>query len=225
MLLEAISNNAEWCAAVAESHNIVSSKNDQIWFSEQPMPPLYPNIITLSPEANIDSHIHHIDQQLRVSWGVKDSFKQLHLAHLGVAVAIEAQWYGRTPADRQPKAIKSGVKVEYVKTQLELSRWTNAWGDETQNWKLSLLADEAIELLYCQHNNQIVSGLATNLSGTSLGISNAFGSPDGILNCIEVISDKHPSKPIVGYGDKSELGALKNIGFRELGDLQIWLKR
>jgi hypothetical protein len=106
---------------------------------------------------------------------------------------------------------------------LVLSR--SAWGEEKEIFNPLLLARDAIELVYVERDGEVVSGLATNQSGDSVGISNAFGQPDDILDCVELVAQRHPMKGIVGYGSEYEVEALLEFGFQEIGDLRIWLRR
>jgi hypothetical protein len=223
-LSEAVSNNAAWCAAVADSHRIPSGWSDSIWSSEHPMPPLYPNIVTLHSDVEIYDQIGDIDPQLPTGWGIKDSFKELQLDDKGFAVAFEAFWYCRAPRELKPNEIGANTRVENVSSQSELERWENAWGEKPGIFKSLLLADDDVELVYVEKDGRFVSGLVANQSGKVVGISNAFGQPEGILACIDSVGDKHPTKGIVGYGGKAELAALSKVGFREIGELQIWLR-
>lgn len=223
-LSEAVSNNAAWCAAIAASHNIASSWRESIWFSEHTMSPLYPNIVTLSRGVAINEQIIDIDQNLRTGWGIKDSYKDLELEGNGFTIIFDAFWYCRIPSARQTGDRSPNTQVKYVKNQSELHRWAQAWGEKPDIFKPSLLLDEAVEFIFLEKNGLLVAGLATNLSGNSIGISNAFGLPHDIEECVKSIIDKHPSKGIVGYGDKAEVAMLSKIGFQEIGELRIWLR-
>jgi len=223
-LSEAVFNNAKWCAAIAASHNIASDWRDSIWFSEHPMPPLYPNMVTLTDVVESNQYVDHIDPLLQSGWAIKDSFKMLQLEDKGFAIAFDACWYCLIPGERRIETVAPVSNVNYVTNQSELNLWEKAWGEKSNIFKPSLLLDDAIEFLYKEKNGQIVAGLATNQSGESIGISNAFGEHISILDCVNYIADKNPSKGIVGYGDSAEVTALSKIGFCEVGELRIWFR-
>lgn len=223
-LTEAVFNNAVWCDAIAASHGISANWNESVWLSEYPMPPLYPNIVTLRSGTLIDEQIDAIGTQLALGWGIKDSFSDLELEGKGFALAFEAHWYCRPPNQHFSELKSSGFQPESVHTQSELNRWVAAWGEGNGIFNASLLENKTIELLYVERDGKVVSGLATNQSGDSVGISNAFGPPEDILCCVASVVERYPMKGIVGYDGKAEVVALSKIGFNEIGDLRVWLR-
>lgn len=223
-LSEAISNNAAWCASIAAAHSTPSLRSESAWVCEQPMPPLYPNIVTLRSDANIDKLITQLDPKLPAGWAIKDSFKNLDLENKGFSAALEACWYCCDSDAVKNDNKRGSAKITNVSNPSELFRWVEAWGEKSEIFRPSLLLDKSVELLYVENNGDIVAGLATNLSGQSVGISNVFGTNEGILQCIHSIGKKHSSKTIVGYGDIAETIFLSKIGFRTIGELQIWIR-
>ena len=87
-----------------------------------------------------------------------------------------------------------------------------------------MLENNSIELVYVERGGEMVSGLAMNQSGDSVGISNAFGSLEDIVCCVALVSRRYPMKGIVGYDGKAEVVALSDIGFKEIGNLRVWLR-
>jgi len=224
-LEEAVLNNAAWCDAMASSHDIPTDWNELTCVSEFPMPPFYPNIVTLKSNISIDEKIDSLGPQLSLGWGIKDSFNELDLANKGFAPVCDAHWYCRVPTSNVIDNEELHSKIETVSNQSELDRWVIAWGEGDEIFNSGLLENNCVELLYVARDDRVVSGLATNQSGNSVGISNAFGSPMDLLCCVNAVIARHPDKGIVGYGNKSEIAALSNIGFKEIGDLRIWLSQ
>ena len=222
-LAEAINNNAAWCDAVATSHGINASWINSVWYTENTMPPLYPNIITLEAEAEIHEFIDAIESRIPQGWGIKDSYAEFDLIGRGFKLAFKALWYYREPFQVIPDARAHGAQLKSVRTQSELDRWTTAWGEGKEIFKLSLLENTSIELVYLERKEEIVAGMAVNQSGESVGISNIFGQQQEIIGCVSAVIDTHPAKGIVGYGDRDELVALSAIGFQDIGELQVWL--
>jgi len=224
-LSEAVSNNAAWGSAMATSHGIASSCSESIWFNKHPMPAFYPNIVTLKSHVEIDQQIADIDPHLPAGWGIKDSYKELQLQGKGFSAAFDAYWYCHEPHLARKEKTDFSPRLEYVTNSRELNQWIEAWGQGTDIFKPSLLCDETIELAFIKNDDGLlVSGLAINLSGESVGISNAFGKPESILACIDEIGERHSGRAIVGYGDKSEVHSLSKVGFRVLGELRVWLR-
>ena len=223
-LQEAITNNAVWCNAIAQSHGIVTDWREGVWFSEQPMPPFYPNLITLHNDASVDEHISAIESVVPVGWSIKDSYKALALSHRGFKAAFEAVWYCLLPNQGHIWSKTSRPAIKSVREHDALNRWVTAWGDSTEIFHPKLLENHEVDLIYSERDGVITGGLATNLSGKSVGISNAFGQPADILDCIHSISKAYPDRGIVGYGSKAEMATLAKVGFQELGELRVWLR-
>ncbi len=223
-LNEAAYNNAAWCNAIAASHGISANWNESAWLCEHLMPPLYPNIVTLRSGALIEDHIDTIGPHLPSGWAIKDSYSELELEGKGFALAFEAQWYWRLPNQHLTEVESPGFQVKTVRTTSELKRWVAAWGEADGIFNSSLLENNSIELIYVERDGVVVSGLATNQSGYSVGISNAFGPLEDVLCCIASVAGRHPMKGIVGYDGKAEVAALSKFGFKEIGNLRIWLR-
>ncbi|MFK7859138.1 MAG: hypothetical protein AB8B64_09965 [Granulosicoccus sp.] len=224
-LNEAIYNNAVWCHAIAASHGISSKWETSAWVSQHSMPPLYPNIITLRSGKLIDEQISAVRSQLPLGWAIKDSFAELELKDKGFTHAFNAYWYCRTPHQNVIDEYNPVLHIETVKTRLELNAWVIAWGDSKRVFNDSLLENKAVELIYMTRNGKVLAGLATNHSSESVGMSNAFGKPDDVLSCVASVIRKYPDKGIVGYGNEAEIATLSILGFKETGNLRIWLCR
>ncbi len=224
-LNEAVLNNAALCDAVAASHGISTNWNESVWFSEHPTPPRYPNIITIKRGSLVDEQINVVRPQLPLSWAIKDSFSELELKDDGFAIAFDAHWYCRMPNQKTSEKTTSDLHLETVKTQSELDQWVSAWGEEDGIFNLSLIENDAIELVYIRREGTIVAGMATNQSSDSIGISNAFGQQNDMLLCADLVAEKHLQHGIVGYGDEAEVAALSEVGFKEIGDLRIWVRK
>ncbi len=224
-LAEAVSNNAAWCNAIAASHGISANWYKSVWLSEHPMPPLYPNIITVKSGALVDDHIDTVGPNLRSGWGIKDSYSELELEGHGFALAFEAQWYCRLPNQHLTEMKNPDFQLKTVRTPSELNRWVAAWGEADGIFNFSLIENNAIELVYVERDGEVVSGLATNQSGDSVGISNAFGPLDDVVCCVASVAGRHPTKGIVGYDGRVEVVALSKIGFKEIGHLRVWLSK
>lgn len=222
-LMEAVSNNAVWCNAIAASHDIPAHWDESIWVSEHPMPPFYPNIVTLRSGSRIVDSIDTINPNLPSGWGVKDSFSELDLKGKGFVLGFISHWYCRLPGNDVTDHSYLNRRLETVKNQSELNRWVSEWGESDEVFNFALLKNKSVELVYVEHDDKIVSGLATNISGDSVGVSNGFGSPDEYLSCVALVAERYPTKGIVGYGGKAEVESLSKIGFRDIGDLRVWL--
>src|SRR5207253_7164060 len=76
-------NNAVWCDTVCRSHNVPGEFHEAFWVNRHQTPIYYPNLITLSPKADLNSHQDSIAELLIAKRGhtvsVKDSFAMVDL--------------------------------------------------------------------------------------------------------------------------------------------------
>jgi hypothetical protein len=99
LVARAARNNAELCAAVAQSHGVVGVFADDAWTAPQRTPPLHPDAVTLVPGVDAASLLARIDDSEGAS--VKDSFHDLELSRFGYRVLFDAEWIHRSSAARR----------------------------------------------------------------------------------------------------------------------------
>ncbi|RSN13189.1 hypothetical protein DMC63_27980 [Streptomyces sp. WAC 05977] len=78
--------NARWCDTVCRTGTFTA----RVWKSARRTPPLYPDAMTLTPDATAAEVLDGIDTS--PGCAVKDSFACLDLAPLGFEVLFEATW-------------------------------------------------------------------------------------------------------------------------------------
>jgi hypothetical protein len=226
-LKKAAHNNADWCESVARSHRIVSERRADLWICTQRMPTFYPNLVTLDSNPGHQREVDKLDEILTGGWGVKDSYGTLDLGSQGFRVALEGEWYLREPGSSWPISVSPSL-VESVGTIDDLDRWVSAWGETPMSECIfvpEILDDQNVEFLFVEQAGELISGLVTNKSRSVIGISNAFGQPEGIVSCIESISRRDDERGIVGYGTCAEIEFLSQCGFKSIGGLCVWVKR
>jgi hypothetical protein len=212
----AVRNNADWCEAVATAHGLPSRRTAAAWICERPMPPFYPNAVTLAEGLDAGA--------LPPGLGaVKDSFGDLDLTGAGLVPLFEAVWIGR-PAGPPLPAPPAPVTVRAVADAAALARWADAWGPEGGAIFLpALLADRRVTVLAVEGpDGTIVGGLAALRSEAALGFSNAFGLPEAIAACIARLAEA--GLPLVDYEPPDDAAALAPLGFGPLGRLRVWAK-
>jgi len=82
--------NARWCETVCGTGTFTA----RAWKSACRTPPLYPDAMTLTPDATVEDVLDGID--LSPGCAVKDSFGCLDLSQAGFEVLFEATWITRT---------------------------------------------------------------------------------------------------------------------------------
>ncbi len=221
LLQEAVRNNADWCERVASSHSVLSVWRGDAWTTSGDMPPFYPNVVTLKKGISLD-RAAEIAEELPENCGWKDSFADLDLSAFGFKVGIEAHWYGLSERAAAPES----VSVCEVTTTEGLESWIAAWGATPNGATIfrSEIVQQNVRFLYRMTASEIDAGLIANIDSGVVGISNAFGSSDGVVQCIDAAMKIGNGRSIVGYGSEEELGSLMKLGFVGLGKLRIWLR-
>lgn len=217
-------NNAEWCAALCRAHGITGETGPYAWTSPRRTPPLYPDAVTLAPDASPREIVGRIDASPGAS--VKDSFATLDLTDEGFEVLFGAEWIHRAA----PEAADPGW--EQVRTEGELARWEDAWagGEGDGLFPAALLADEDQLFLAARDaDGEIVAGAIATRGESVAGISNLFAA-DGDLDtawagCLASLARHWPGLPVVGYESGDDLAAAVRAGFTPVGGLRIWLRR
>ncbi|MFK7915605.1 MAG: hypothetical protein AB8B93_16940 [Pseudomonadales bacterium] len=223
-LTEAVLNNAAWCRAIADSHNVDSIDQGALWYCDKALPRLYPNIVTLAEHTPTGALIETLDTRLAPGWGIKDSFSDLDLLPAGFTKAFDAQWYCRPAAQQTPSRDDHDYTLSAVTDERSLLHWSNAWGNGADIFNPALIRNAAVELVYVERGGAITAGLALNRTGGVVGLSNVFGKPSDLLACVSLVARQHPDDLLVGYGDTTELAAVSPLGFEPIGPLRVWVR-
>ncbi|MFG2876548.1 hypothetical protein ACGFYU_16415 [Streptomyces sp. NPDC048337] len=234
LLLAAARNNAEWCDAVCRGHGPRGAFTRDAWTSAHRTPPLYPDAVTLTPQASTAALLAGIDTGSAGGCSVKDSFAVLDLAPAGFEVLFEAQWIHH-PA---PEPASSRLEWSEVTTAGELVVWETAWDGEesTGLFHPALLGEDTggdtggdTAFLAGRAGDRIVAGAVAHRTGSVVGVSNLFAHHDGDVDAawagaLTGIAARWPGLPVVGYEHGDDLDAAVRNGFTVLGPLRVWLR-
>jgi hypothetical protein len=239
--VQATRNNALWCDAVCCSHAALTLFTDAAWISFDRVSRLYPNVVTLLPDAvaaQLDS-IEDLSVRLPAAgWAVKDSFQTLDLATMGFEELFEATWVHRTALVEAvwPGRRDGLTQATRVTSERDLGRWEEAWSgapldphaSTDRTFLPALLADEDIAFIAITNGEDLVAGLIANRAASATGISNLFvrGPNPRRLGaaCVLAAADLWPELPLVSYASGPELEGLLSFGFDAVGDLRVWLR-
>jgi hypothetical protein len=201
----------------------------------QPGPPLYPNLVTLSP-GEVDSQLGFI-RELRSSlgtggWAVKDSFNALDLGSESFEPLFDAVWVHRGGEEVVGSA--PALVASRVESQEGLLAWEAAWGDgddaglsrAVRVFPAVLLEDADVAFLAVTDGHGLVGGVIANRAAGAVGVTNMFcrRGPERNLAaaCMSAASAWWPGLPLVAYASGGELADLRSLGFRDLGELRVW---
>lgn len=231
MISESARNNAEWCHAMCRAHGIPTAFGERAWTSERRTPPLYPDAVTLAPDATVHDVLTEIDRETP-GCSVKDSFGRLDLSADGFDVLFEARWIHR-PATLAAPVAPDDVVWRPLRTPKGLAAWEAAWSggdaDLAGLFRPELLADRATTFLAGTTDGgaRTVAGAVVSRSDCVVGVSNVFGT-DGDLDrawagCLAAVAHFWPGLPVVGYEQGDDLGAAVQQGFIPGAPLRVWL--
>ncbi|MFG2502740.1 hypothetical protein ACGFSB_31595 [Streptomyces sp. NPDC048441] len=225
-------NNAEWCDAVCRAHGLAGEFGAGVWSSARRTPPLYPDAVSLTPEASAADLVARIDTT-SPGCTVKDSFACLDLEPLGFEVLFEAQWIHR-PAGEALVGPPPAVHWEPLRSADSLPAWETAWNDGEAGdglFRPELLAGDATFLAGTTSEGRIVAGAVASRSDFVVGISNLFavgeasgGEESAWAGCLTEAARLWPGLPVVGYESGESLDMAVRQGFTAIGPLRIWLR-
>ncbi|MFD9356241.1 hypothetical protein [Streptomyces sp. NPDC060031] len=226
LLLAAARNNADWCDAVCRGHGLRPEFAADAWTSSLRTPPMYPDAVSLTPEASADTIAAAIDTDAP-GCSVKDSFATLDLVPAGFEVLFEAQWIHR-PAGAAGAA-DSRLEWSEVGDAGELEAWEAAWdGEESTGLFRPSLLGEGIVFLAGRAGGRIVAGAVASTGGGVVGVSNLFTRDEADTDAawagvLARIAARWPDLDVVGYEHGADLDAAVRAGFTSLGPLRIWV--
>lgn len=235
-LLGAAHNNAVWCDTICRSHNVMGEFHETFWISPFRTPMYYPNLVTLSPIANLDPHQNALAKLLTTRRdhpiSVKDSFAVLDLTPFGFHQLFQAQWLLRQASADLPHQGTADLQWKQITSEKELLQWEEAWSQTTLSrnhlFPPALLHDANICIVAAYKEKQIVAGAIANRTTEVVGLSNVFTPQreserywEGLLG---VIAACYPALPIVGYEQDESLTVALRVGFTLLGPLHVWIK-
>jgi len=229
-------NNAFWCESVCRSHHVPGEFLEMAWVNLHQTPVYYPNLVTLSPTAELDLHNESLADLLITkrshTVSVKDSFARLDLTPFGFHPLFQAQWILKQTQSAPPRHGTTDIQWEQIVSEKELIRWEEAWSETVpfpnHLFLPALLKDAEICIMAAYKDHQIMAGAIANRTTGVVGLSNVFTPPDAAERYwegfLDMIGAHFPSLPIVGYESDESLTRALRIGFTVLGPLRVWIK-
>ncbi|MGH2366121.1 MAG: hypothetical protein ACRDHX_15925 [Chloroflexota bacterium] len=225
LLESAVRNNAEWCQVIARAHGLPGRFEEGLWVHPEPMPPFYPNAVTLpsSLVARQQARLASLVAGVGGLLSVKDSFCCLDLQPLGFRPLFKAEWIFRPPYDAS--GLLSG-NCRRIVGEDEVCQWELAWGQTPPGvgriFPADLLANPDVAMIAIFDRDEIVAGCIGNSAHGVVGWSNVFGSLPDV--CLAALTNEFPELPIVDYEREADLLMAKSLGFKAIGELQIWTR-
>jgi hypothetical protein len=222
----------DWYESMFRAHGLASSVAvaDGVWTCRGVAPPYHSNALTLtrSPLETQAAALSRLAESIGRPFTVKDSFRSLDLAPLGLRPLFDAEWIWREPA--LPAGKRSDTWKRVMRPS-ELSGWETAWranGSPTAAsvFNAKFLADKSVALFAAHRGDEVVAGFAGHRSSKVVGLSNFFSAvPDVdplLADALDELARFSPARPIVGYEGGEALERARRLGFRTVGPLRVW---
>jgi hypothetical protein len=226
LAVAAARNNAALCDAVCRAHGIVGRFDTDAWTSGRRTPPLYPDAVTLGPDADMDKVLARIDTSSGCT--IKDSFVTLGKAR-GFRVLFDGSWIAKETGATQEG--KPALTWHVVRKPNDLAAWERAWRGKDGPVGLFRpgMLNENLIFLAGFADGRLVAGAIANPTDDVVGISNVFARSAPVSHvwggCLAAVSGRFPDRAVVGYESGGELGAALRNGFRTVGPLRVWVRK
>ena len=232
--LSAALNNAAWCDAVCRAAGGTTEFTAMLWRNAVPSPAYFPNVITIDADVKLAA----VEVALRKvsvkgpQVGVKDSFRTLNLALIGFSKLFEASWIWREP--ESPRFTSMQLAWTKIDSFANLQAWELAWWPEEPSpaphpaiFGPTLLDCGNISFLAGHEGTALVAGASITETEDVVGLACTFfrgpNPEQQRRELLSVLRNRYPGRGIVGYESEDELLVMRELGFREIGPLCVWL--
>jgi len=229
-----VSNSLGWYEAVLRPHGLSGVIANGVWACRERVPPYYSNAITLdsTDTAGQIEVLRDLANDLGRPFSVKDSFALLDLGSLGLRLLFDAEWTWLDPSSGPPAHGRHHLEWRRVTSDDELDNWEDAWRRngspaDRRVFLPDLLASDDVVLLAGEEGERIVAGCAANPTSGVVGFSNFFAEdPERepvMASAVGAVMRIAPGLPVVGYDSGDDLAIARQLGFRTVGALRVWL--
>ncbi|MBN9673199.1 hypothetical protein [Roseibium aggregatum] len=222
-------NNALWCNAVLTAAGATARFHAGFWQAEGRSLPLYPDIVTLSPQPGAE--FFAALSALPANAAVKDSFDSLDLQASGFEKLLTGTWLFR-PAQTANKPALS-TNWQKITHSEGLKKWLTGWNENVNLHRVfppSLLNLKTVDFAAITGNGAIKAGAVFNsgpkLDGKDLlGLTNVFCRKSWRYSALHDLLEPFPHRPVCTYeADDKLLPVYRQLGFESCGRLGVWVK-
>lgn len=228
-LKQAAANNADLHACVFKAHGLRFRCSDDLFWALDWPPPFFADLITLAPllDAASSDRVREIATNRAQTSAIKDSFANIDLSSIGMAVLFEASWIR---AHAPPKQLRQDGWVN-VKNARELACWEQAWKAAGSAATRRMFPGVCLENQdWCfwgrRRDSKFKAGFIANRSSDVVGVSNVFGDENdaSVFNDAASIAwEWDGGRPVVGYERGRSLEQALGCGFEAIGPLRVWV--
>lgn len=237
LVRQAAHNNATWCDAVCSTHSGPGEFYPSCWLNRHGVPRYYPDLVTLTGVEGVPAQTKALatllQQSLRRSRSVKDSFNCLDLQAFGFKPLFSAKWLWAAALGTLGREAAEEIHWMQITDDADLVRWEQAWCPPAERgnprtFRPSLLSRPDIQFICGFVDGVPVGGGILTAAAGVTGLSNLFASQVAfevvLQGLVKLAATSFPGLPLVGYESGNDLAAAHQVGFRTIGQLRVWIR-
>lgn len=217
-------NHADWCELIAQSWRIPTTRTDDLWAAEVPMPQGHADVVLLRPGATADwGAIRGAHSGLTVL----DSFADQDLTEYSFESVLEGQWIA---FDEAADGAQAGTASEPI------DGWQRVRPERFPGWleehgslnelEPSLLDVAEVAVLEAVVGGRFVAGAVLHSSDGVIGLNSMFlGDGDRAeawRSLAGLAHSRFGHAPLVGFETADALEPARAAGFRAVGPMRVW---
>ncbi|MFC0680238.1 hypothetical protein ACFFGH_20580 [Lysobacter korlensis] len=215
-------NHADWCELIARSLRISTTRTDDLWAADVPMPQGHSDVVLLRPRAEPDwGAIRNATTGLTVV----DSFADQELTGYGFGRVFEAEWIALAE-------VGAGASVEPV----GIDGWQRVSRERFPDWlaehgslnelEPSILDVAEVVVLEWVVDGRFLAGAILHSSDGVIGLHDVFLGDgkrvDAWRSLAGLAHARFGHAPLVGFEPAASVAAPLAAGFRVVGPMRVW---
>ena len=215
-------NHADWCELIAQSLRISTTRTDDLWAADVPMPQGHSDVVLLRPDATADwGAIRGAHNGL----SVVDSFADQDLTEYGFELVLQGQWIALDDAgagaERPPELVEGWQRV----SRERFSDWLAEHGSLNE-LEPSILDVAEVAVLESVVAGRFVAGAVLHSSDGVIGLNSVFlgdgEQAQAWRSLAGLAHTRFGHAPIVGYETADLIAPALEAGFRAVGPMRVW---
>ena len=212
-------NHADWSELIAQSLRISTTRTDDLWAADVPMPQGHSDVVLLRPHADPDwGAIRNAMSGL----SVVDSFADQELTEYGFEPVFEAEWI----ALDQVGDGASGASDGWQRVSRErFPDWLAEHGSLNE-LEPAILDVAEVAVLESVVDGRFVAGAILHSSDGVIGLHDVFlgdgNRVDAWRSLAGLAHNRFGHAPLVGFEPAATVAAPLSAGFRVVGPMRVW---
>jgi hypothetical protein len=224
-------NHADWCELIAQSLRISTTRTDDLWAADVPMPQGHSDVVLLRPDSAPDwGAIRNATTGL----SVVDSFADQELGEYGFERVFEAEWIvldqvgDSATVDRGPAPVPAPQAAGGGWQRVSRERFPGWLAEHGSLNELdpSILDVAEVAVLEAVVDGRFVAGAILHSSDGVIGLHDVFlgdgNRVDAWRSLAGLAHTRFGHAPLVGFEPSGSVAAPLAAGFRAVGPMRVW---